>query len=131
MFTLPLAKDLAYELSLVASRQEPLIVMVSLEGCAFCKIARENYLRAVQQEQKLRIVQLDMHKSMVTIDFAGRSTTHDQLIKTWGIKVAPTILFFGKHGKELVERLAGGSASDFYGAYLDERIAKAMQLSKS
>ncbi len=130
-FVLPIAKNLSQELSQALVKHEPLIVIVSLDGCPFCKIARDNYLRSVQMEQKLKIVQLDMQKSTVVVDFQGRSTTHEQLIQSWAIKLAPTLLFFGKDGKELVERLVGGSSSDFYGAYLDERIAKAIQLSKA
>jgi thioredoxin-related protein len=127
---LPTAKDLSLELSQALMKHEPLIVMVSLDGCPFCKIARDNYLRSVQLEQHLKILQLDMGRSSMVIDFQGRPTTHEQLIQSWGIKLAPTLLFFGKDGKELVERLVGGSSSDFYGSYLDERIARALQLSK-
>ena len=38
------------------------------------------------------------------------------------IKVAPTVLFFGRAGVEIAERLVGGYIPDFYGAYLDERL---------
>ena len=48
--------------------------------------------------------------------------SQDQLIRAWGVKVAPTVLFLGKDGREVAPRLVGGTTSDFYGAYLDERI---------
>lgn len=130
-FVLPLAKNLSQDLRVAVAKHEPLIVMVSLDACPFCKIARDNYLRSVEQEQKLKMVQLDMNRKTAVIDFQGRSTTHEQLIHSWGIKLAPTLVFVGKQGKELVERLVGGSSSDFYGSYLDERIARAMELSKA
>ncbi len=129
-FSLPRARDLRQELAAAMQKQQPLVVMVSLEGCAFCKIARENYLRSLQRDLGLTIVQIDMGKSNSVIDFRGAITTHEKQIKKWGIKLAPTLLFFGREGKELVERLVGGTSSDFYGAYLDERVAKAIQLSK-
>ncbi len=130
-FVLPLAKNLSQALREAVTKQEPLILMVSLEGCPFCKIARDHYLRSVEQEQKLKIVQLNMNQNTAVIDFQGRSTTHERLIQSWAIKLAPTLLFIGKEGKELVERLVGGSSSDFYGSYLDERIVRAMELSKA
>ena len=130
-FSLATAKNLKLELEQALSKQEPLIIMVSLDGCPFCKIARDHYLRSVQLEQKLRIVQVDMGSRSVVLDPQGRSSTHAQLIQSWGVKLAPTLLFLGKDGKELVERLEGGSSSDFYGAYLDDRIARALRLSKT
>jgi thioredoxin-related protein len=129
-FSLPAAQNLKRELIMAESKQQPLVVMVSLEGCAFCKVARENYLSSLQRDQGLLIVQVDMGKNTVIVDFQGRSTTHQQIIQDWGIKLAPTLLFFGKDGKEIAERLVGGTSSDFYGAYLEERVAKALQLSK-
>ena len=58
-------------------------------------------------------------------DFKSADTTHDQLIRSWGIKVAPTVLFFGQNGIELADRLSGAYIPDFYGTYLDERIQRA------
>jgi thioredoxin-related protein len=129
-FTLPAAQNLKRELTIAESRQQPLIVMVSLDGCAFCKVARENYLSSLQRDQGLMIVQVDLGKNTAIVDFQGRNTTHQKIIQEWGIKLAPTLLFFGKDGKEIVDRLVGGTSSDFYGAYLEERVSKALQLSK-
>jgi hypothetical protein len=58
-------------------------------------------------------------------DFSGASQTQDQLIRSWGIKIAPTVLFFGRGGAEVAERLVGGYIPDFYGAYLDDRLRTA------
>jgi hypothetical protein len=57
-------------------------------------------------------------------DFDGATRTHDALIKAWNVSVAPTVLFFGRHGREVAERLTGGD-SDFYGAYLEARLQHA------
>ena len=57
--------------------------------------------------------------------FDGTAATHDSVVRAWKIKIAPTILFLGRGGREIAPRLVGGSQSDFYGAYLDERLALA------
>jgi thioredoxin-related protein len=129
-FSLPVAKTLDEDLRAALIRAQPVVVLVSLDGCPFCKVVRENYLRSVLIEDRLAVVQVDMRKATMIKDFSGQVTTHEQLIKTWGIKLAPTVLFFGKDGKELVERLVGGSNSDFYGAYLQQRIDQATALLK-
>jgi hypothetical protein len=73
-------------------------------------------------EQSISIVQVNFRYPASVIDSRGHVLTQDQLIRAWGVKVAPTVLFLGKEGKEVAPRLTGGSTSDFYGVYLDERI---------
>lgn len=102
----------------------PLLVLVSLDGCPYCKMARENYL-APLRDQGVLVVQVDMHSAVVIIDFDGASSTHDSWIRTRKVKVAPTLFFFGPQGREVAPPLVGSVESDFYGAYLDGRMEQA------
>lgn len=120
--TLPTAVSLPDELAQALKKGNPLLVMVSLEGCPFCKVARENYLGPMREQQGLSVVQIDMRSSRVIKDFKGATLTQDELVRSWRIKVAPTVLFFGRGGVEVAERLIGGYIPDFYGAYLDDRL---------
>lgn len=119
---LPVATSLPDELAKALNMGSPLLVMVSLAGCPFCKIARENYLAPLQGQLGLSIVQIDMRSHQLVQDFSGVSQTQDQLIRSWGIKIAPTVIFLGRGGVEVAERLVGGYIPDFYGAYLDDRL---------
>jgi hypothetical protein len=123
--TLPTPASLADELAQTIKLGSPLLVMVSLDGCPFCKVVRENYLLPLQRSQGLRVVQIDMRGQQTVKGFGGISQTHEALSRSWGIKVAPTVLFFGRNGVEVAPRLAGGYLPDFYGAYLDERVQQA------
>ena len=120
--TLPIAASLPDELAQALKKNEPLLVMVSLVGCPFCHVARESYLSPLRVQQGLPVVQIDMRNRQSITDFQGLTLTQDELIRRWGVKVAPTVLFFGRGGAEVVERLTGGYIPDFYGAYLDERL---------
>jgi hypothetical protein len=120
--TLPTTTSLPDELAQALKKSSPLLVMVSLEGCPFCKIARQNYLGPLREQQGLPVVQIDMRNRQVIKDFSGAMLTQDELIRSWGVKVAPTVLFFGPGGVEIAERLVGGYIPDFYGAYLDDRL---------
>lgn len=122
---LPAPTSLADALAQSVATQRPLVVMVSLDGCPFCKIARENYLYPLLMQDKQPVVQIDMRSTKAVKDFKNSSTTHDQMVRSWSARVAPTVLFFGKDGAEVAERLVGGYIPDFYGAYLDERIKTA------
>ena len=109
----------------MALRQgQPLVVMVSLEGCPFCRIARQSHLAPMQREGQV-IVQVDMRSAQAVRDFDGRMTTHDALVQRWRIPIAPTLLFFGPGGREVAERMEGAYQPDFYGPYLEERLETA------
>lgn len=120
--TLPTTASLPQELVQALKKGSPLLVMVSLEGCPFCKIARENYLGPLREQEGLPVVQIDMRNRQSIKNFSGATLTQDELIRSWGVKVAPTVLFFGPGGVEVAERLVGGYIPDFYGAYLDDRL---------
>jgi thioredoxin-related protein len=122
---LPLATSLPDQLHQALLSGNPLLVMVSLEGCPFCRIARENYLSPLHERQGLPVVQVDMRSKQLVKNFQGRTQTHDDWIRSINVKVAPTVLFFGRGGAEVVERMTGGYIPDFYGAYLDERLRQA------
>jgi thioredoxin-related protein len=128
---LPASVSLPDELAPALKKGMPLLVMVSLEGCPFCKVARENYLAPLREAQGLAVVQLDMRSNRLVKDFQGATRTHDELIRSWGIKVAPTVLFFGRGGSEIAERMVGGYIPDFYGAYLEERLRLAQAALRS
>ncbi|MEO6972498.1 MAG: thioredoxin fold domain-containing protein [Rhodoferax sp.] len=119
------ARSLPLELEQALQKGNPLVVMVSLDGCPFCHTVRQNYLAPLVREQGLGVVQVDMQSSQPLKDFQGAVTTHARMIQSWRIKIAPTVLFFGRGGTEVVERLTGASLPDFYGAYLDDRLQQA------
>ncbi|MET4579108.1 thioredoxin family protein [Ottowia thiooxydans] len=121
---LPLSSSLPEELAKALKSRQPLVVMISLYGCPWCKMVRENYLAPMHVREGLAVVQIDMQSPRPTQTPAGASTTHGAMVREWGVKLAPTLLFLGPGGREVAERLPGGS-SDFYGAYLDERLSQA------
>jgi thioredoxin-related protein len=128
--TLPTTSSLNEELAKALAKGSPLLVMVSLEGCPFCKIVRENYLGPMHEREGLPVVQIDMRNTSAIKDFKGAVMTQDALIRAWGVRIAPTVLFFGRGGAEIAERMSGGYIPDFYGAYLDERLRIARALLK-
>ena len=122
---LPPSASLPDELRNALRKGNPLLVMVSLEACIFCKTVRESHLIPMREQHGLDVVQVDMRTQQISRDFKNAVATHAQLIAAWGVRVAPTVLFFGPGGVEVAERLTGGYIPDFYGAYLDDRLAQA------
>jgi thioredoxin-related protein len=120
--SLPAAQSLPDELARAIKNRQPLIVMASLDGCVFCRQARQSHLSPMHKAGTV-IVQVDLRSKQQVLDFAGQLTTHDQLTRQWKITITPTLLFFGPGGKEVAERMEGAYLPDFYGPYLEERIA--------
>lgn len=113
------------ELAAAVKGNRALVLMVSLEGCPFCRVVRDSYLGPLHNETGQPVVQLDMGSTVAVRDFQGVLTTQGALVRSLGVKVAPTLLFFGKGGREVAERLVGASIPDFYGSYLEQRLRDA------
>ncbi|MGB3072402.1 MAG: thioredoxin fold domain-containing protein [Ottowia sp.] len=124
---LPLSSSLPDELAGALAVRQPLVVMISLHGCPWCKLVRESYLAPMREQEGLHAVQIDMQSQRSTRALSGAAITHGALVREWGVKFAPTVLFFGPEGKEVAERLVGGSP-DFYSAYLDQRLKQAQRV---
>ncbi|TXI15249.1 MAG: hypothetical protein E6Q65_10295 [Ottowia sp.] len=124
--TLPLSASLPDELARALKARQPLVVMVSLHRCPWCEEVRNNYLAPMRAQEHLPVVQVDMLSPRQTRDLQGTLTTHEALVRAWDVKVAPTVLFLGPQGREVADRLVGGSP-DFYSAYLDRRLALARE----
>ena len=110
---LPYPRSLAQALAGALGQRSPLVVMVSLEGCPFCRTVRDSHLAPLLREGSTAVVQIDQRSAMAVIDFNGSPVTHDQLTRAWGIRVAPTVLFFGPNAREMAPRLVGASLPDF------------------
>jgi hypothetical protein len=76
--TLPSTESLATSLDQALRVKQPLVVMVSLQGCAFCRVVRENYLQPLRASG-LQVVQVDMRDNRALVDFDGTALTHDAL----------------------------------------------------
>lgn len=123
---LPLARDLPAEAMLAARRDQALTVLVSLHGCVYCERVRRSHLLPLLAQGQA-VVQLDMNSSAPVRGFAQKALSHDEQVRQWQIKVAPTLLFLGPGGRELAPRMEGSYQPDFYGAYLEERLASAAE----
>lgn len=118
---LPRPASLAADLARALAARRALVVMVSLHGCPYCKLVRESYLvplAALGQP----VVQVELADSLALADLRGRPSTHERVVRGFGITLAPVVLFLGRGGEEVAARLSGVSSTDFYGAYLQERV---------
>jgi thioredoxin-related protein len=123
---LPVPTSLPQAALAAKAKGEPLVLLISLPGCVYCERVRRSYLLAGQRDGSLQAWQLDVsNKNTPLIGFDGQLTTAALQAKAWKATFTPTVLFLGYQGQELAERLVGIAVPDFYGAYLDQRLATA------
>ncbi len=93
---------------------------------------RRNYLLPAQRDAGLQAWQLNLtDRSAALIGFDGMATTAAAQIAAWKAGFTPTVLFLGKQGQQLADRLVGIAVPDFYGAYFDARLMAARQALKA
>ncbi|AYQ27510.1 MULTISPECIES: hypothetical protein [unclassified Polaromonas] len=123
---LPVPASLPAAAGIAALKKEPLVLLVSLPGCPYCELVRRNYLLPAQREGSMHAWQLNISDRITPLTgFDGKVTTAAAQVAAWKAGFTPTVLFLGPAGQELAERLVGLASVDFYGAYLDARLAEA------
>ena len=118
---LPRPASLAAQLAQAASLRKALVLMVSLEGCPYCKLVRESYLVPMRAEGQ-PVAQIELADQVPLLDLRGQPSTHALVAAAFEVRVAPTVLFLGRGGVEAAPRLVGVASTDFYGAYLQQRV---------
>lgn len=121
---LPWAVDLQREIATAAARAQPLVLLVTLDGCAYCDRVRRLYLQPLHALGHVPVVQIDMRSRTSLRDPTGRTAHGEDLVRQWKVTVAPTVLFLGPGGVELAPRLIG-YPEDFYAGYLNDALATA------
>ena len=73
---LPAPLSLADELARALDKGLPLVLMVSLEGCPFCRVARDSYLDPLRRQEGVPVFQIDMRSAVSVRDFRRTAVTH-------------------------------------------------------
>ncbi len=118
---LPPVRNLQQSVELAASRHQPLIVMFSLPDCPYCEKLRRTQYQFLARDGYL-VQQVEISDRRPVTGFDGRPTSGAELARKYGIKLAPTVLFFGPGGREIGERIVGAMTEDFYGAFIQRAI---------
>ena len=124
--TLPVPASLPQAALAARAKGEPLVVLISLPGCVYCELVRRSYLLPARRDDGLQAWQLNVNDNTTHLTgFGGQKITAALQAKAWKATFTPTVLFIGSLGQELAERLVGIAVPDFYGVYLEQRLATA------
>ncbi len=115
------------EVASAAQKAEvPIVVMVSLEGCGFCKVLRQSHLQPLHALEKSTpravVRQIEINGTQTLIAANGVTISHAKFAQNLGARVAPTVYFLNARGEQIAPPLEGGLLPDFYSAYLDDAL---------
>ncbi|MDT3677415.1 MAG: thioredoxin fold domain-containing protein [Burkholderiaceae bacterium] len=105
------------------------VALFSVPGCPYCEVVRDNYLRHLEGAVRgVRVAEYGIadQRSFKRTGSGDAPRSPAALAKSLGIRFSPTVAFLGDDNHELAERLVGYSSPDFYGAYLDVGIVRAL-----
>jgi hypothetical protein len=104
------------------------VLLFSQDGCAFCAIAREHYLRplAATRPSDLAIAEVELGSPRLLVDWRNARRSHAEFARELRVKFAPTVMFLDAQGRELAPAIVGLS-HDFFGAYLEAGISRARE----
>ena len=129
--TIPPLADFCADLDAVHKTGRPLLLIFSAEHCFFCERLKESIiepmLRSGDYDDRviIRVTELDGYETIACVD--GKPMAASELANRYDVRVTPTVLILGPDGKELAPRQLGINNEDYYGAYLDEAIAQAIE----
>ena len=127
---LPGAGDLAADGTVARDKHLPILLFFNRAGCPYCERALREYLTPMQRDPayaaRVILRQVEVDKSTRLVDFGGRTTTHREFASRYKIRLTPTIWFVDGDGKTVAEPIIGLPTIDFFGAYLEQRIADSL-----
>jgi thioredoxin-related protein len=126
------ARDLRSDAQVAAQYQQPLLLFFTLADCPFCAGARREYIgpMAHNPQESARALYREIPIEATLIGFDGTPLAARDLAARLGVTIFPTVVLVDGQGRALAPLLAGYTSPDFYGAYLEDRIAAAVQKTK-
>lgn len=118
--------DFRADTQLSKQTQTPILVLFSMEGCAYCHYVEEEHLKPMlrnagyREKVIIRRVMIDNLNFIVDID--GTSITNDEFANRYNASHTPTVIFLNHQGKTLTSQLQGVQNTEFYGHYLDNNL---------
>lgn len=119
----PLLTDWQADSREAARSQRPVVLFFTLPGCRYCEDVRQRYMLSLVREGKLvREVVLGSATPVAGLDGAP---TQDAVVRKFGVRAAPTVLFVDARGRALADPIVGGDVAGMYGGYLDNAFERA------
>ena len=131
---LPSPTNFQHDAKMATRDNQPIVILFTLPGCAYCKEVREQYLAPILREHAAEdrplIREVDITSKERFTGFSGEMITHSEFASRFKVKAAPTVVFLDEHGNQVADPLVGAGMAGFYGAYLDQALEASRKVLK-
>ena len=128
---LPVYTDLQAVAAEARQRQLPILIMFSQNGCGYCVIVEEEFLKPMLRSgdytDRVMMGMVKFDGVSRVRDFDGEMISVGDLAVRYGAPVTPTVIFVDPEGKELSAKVIGMTTVHFYGGDLDIGINQSLQ----
>ena len=110
-----------------AQRRIPMMLFFTQSACPYCERARREYLAPLARDPMTaeRVVLREIAIESSLIDLDGRRVAAREFALAYNVRLFPSVLLIDGSGRLLADPLVGYTVPDFYGAYLEARVAAA------
>ena len=123
------ATDLREEARIARERNLVLMLEFSSEFCGYCRKLESLFLlpmqRNVEYDDKVLIRSISLDSYETVIDFDGSPVDTRVFAARYDVSLTPTLIFVDSEGAEVGEKLVGIWSEDYFGWFIDNRIAQA------
>ena len=127
---LPVAQNLKADGDAAAAAKKPILLFFNLTGCHYCRGALREVIvpmfRNAGWRAALEFRQITVDDGNSMIDFDGQKIENIAFAQQRKGTFTPTVMVVDGNGKLLGEPLVGIANFDFYGAYVDALVNKAI-----
>lgn len=126
---IPELENLPADLATMQERQVPMLVFFHASYCHYCHEVESSFLEPLSRNPKyaertlFRRVGLDTGRTL--IDEEGERVRDRAFAETFGIRLAPTLVFLGPEGEQLGRAVVGVADYDLYGGQIDRALRTA------
>ncbi|MFP4155133.1 MAG: thioredoxin family protein [Halothiobacillaceae bacterium] len=126
---IPELENLPADLETMQQRQVPMLVFFHASYCHYCHEVEASFLEPLSRNADyaartlFRRVGLDTGRSL--IDSEGDKVRDRAFARTFGIELAPTLVFLGPDGTQLGRAVVGVADYDLYGGQIDRALRTA------
>jgi len=129
--SVPVASNLEKEAAQAQAACVPLLLEFAADSCEYCVLLEEEVIKPMLRnrdyDRRVLVRKVTLDGAARLRDFGGDKVSAAALAQRYAITVTPTLLFLGRRGEELAERMVGVTTLDFYGGYLDLALDAAGQ----
>ena len=102
------------------------------DHCPYCYQLESDFLIPMQisgdYEDRAVIRKIEIGYGSSVRDFDGSWVDADEIADRYNVSVTPTLVFIDSKGSQLARKQVGLTTPDYFGGYLDESIATALDM---